>query len=121
MRFASCLILIAACCAAGAAEGDRPFLHRLFSDHVVLQRDLKLPIWGWTEPGKQVTVAIGGVSANATSDADGRWQATIGPFPAGGPHVIAVSGPQQATVNDVLFGDVWICSGQSNMEMGVSL
>jgi sialate O-acetylesterase len=84
-----------------------------------LQRDVPLPVWGWTEAGKTVHVSIGGKTAEATAGADGRWQATIGSIAAGGPYVLEISGPQKVTVNDVLFGDVWICSGQSNMEMGI--
>jgi sialate O-acetylesterase len=102
-----------------AGEAERPFVHHLFSDHMVLQRDLPVPVWGWTEPGKEVTVTIGATVAKATADAHGRWMVKIGPFPAGGPHTVAVTGPQSASFSDVLFGDVWICSGQSNMEMGI--
>jgi sialate O-acetylesterase len=106
--------------AARAAQPPRPFVHPLFSDHAVLQRDVQLPVWGWTELGQTVHVALGGKTAEATADADGRWQATVGPFAAGGPYVLEVSGPRKLTVNDVLIGDVWICSGQSNMEMGIA-
>jgi sialate O-acetylesterase len=105
-----------------ASDAEHPFVHHLFSDHVVLQRDLAVPVWGWTEVGKEVTVTIDG-AANAAgkgvANAQGRWQVAIGPFPAGGPHTMTISGPQTVTVTDVLFGDVWICSGQSNMEMGI--
>ena len=90
--------------AARAAERPRPFVHPLFSDHAVLQRDVPLPVWGWTEAGKTVHVSIGGKTAEATAGADGRWQATIGPLAAGGPYTLEVSGPQKVTVNDVLFG-----------------
>ena len=112
-------LLFSAGAAARAEKQSRPFVHPLFSDHAVLQRDVPLPVWGWTEPGKTVRVSIGGRTAEATAAADGRWQATIGPFAVGGPYVLEIAGPQKATVNDVLFGDLWICSGQSNMEMGI--
>jgi len=102
---------------AGAEEGPgRPFLHPLFTDHVVLQRDVPTPVWGWAEPGQRVKVALAGQSVETTADARGKWMARLGPYPAGGPHVLAVSGPKAVEIKDVLVGDVWLCSGQSNME-----
>jgi sialate O-acetylesterase len=98
----------------------RPFLHPLFSDHVVLQRDVPVPVWGWAEPGQRVKVTLAGQSVQTTADAKGKWLAKLGPYPAGGPHVLAVAGPKDVEVKDVLVGDVWICSGQSNMEWGVA-
>lgn len=98
---------------------DRPFVHGLFSDHMVLQREATCPVWGWTTPGASVTVSVAGATAAATAGADGAWQARLGPLPAGGPHILTVAGPQQAVFSDVLVGDVWLCAGQSNMEMGV--
>ncbi len=105
--------------AAIAAEATaKPFLHPLFSDHAVLQRDRPVPVWGWTTPGRTVTVRFDQKNTTAKSDADGRWQAEIGPFPAGGPHTLTVieTGGQSVTRKDILFGEVWLCSGQSNME-----
>jgi sialate O-acetylesterase len=117
LPFSRCLV---------AGEAERPLLHRLFSDQVVLQRDIPVPVWGWAEAGKEVTVSLDGAASKAVADAQGRWQAKVGPFPAGGPHTLTVSGPpaaggpdQSVMVKEVLFGDVWICSGQSNMEMGI--
>ena len=107
----------AAVVAPGTAE--RPFLHPLFTDHMVMQRGIKAPVWGWTDPGKKVTVAMSGKTAEAVADTSGRWQARIGPFPAGGPFNLTVTGRQSVTISDVLVGDVWICSGQSNMEWPV--
>ena len=101
----------------GAAA--KPFLHPLFTDHMVFQRGIKAPVWGWTQPGKKVTVSMDGKSAAATAGPDGKWMAALGPFSAGGPYTLTVSGPEKARVADVLVGDVWICSGQSNMEMGI--
>ncbi len=104
-----------------ADEGQaRPFLHPLFTDHVVLQRDLPVPVWGWTEPGGRVKVTLAGQSVETTADDQGKWMARLGPYPAGGPHAMAVTGPKQAEVKDILVGDVWLCSGQSNMEWSVN-
>ena len=97
----------------------KPFLHPLFASDMVLQRDAQDPIWGWTEPGKEVTVSMNGKSVTATAGPDGKWMAKIGPFEAGGPYELTIWGPQKLRLTDVLVGDVWICSGQSNMEMGI--
>ncbi|HEY0375852.1 MAG TPA: sialate O-acetylesterase [Pyrinomonadaceae bacterium] len=105
---------------AQESPASRPFLHPLFSDDMVLQRDVKFPVWGWTTPGTSVTVQFRGQKVTATADADGKWLARLGPFGAGGPYTLMISGPQAVTLNNVLVGDVWLCSGQSNMEMGVT-
>lgn len=122
--FLLCVLIAGQLAAAEPAPSDhspidRPFLHGLFSDHMVLQRDAACPVWGWTTPGATVTVAMDGKTGTAVAGADGAWMARIGPFSAGGPYALTVSGPQQARFSDVLVGDVWICSGQSNMEMGI--
>ncbi|RYX82682.1 9-O-acetylesterase [bacterium] len=101
---------------------DKPFLSALFSDNAVLQRDRKIPVWGWTTAGGRVTVKVDGKSTTARADASGRWMARIGPYPAGGPHTLNVTGAnatENITRQNILFGDVWLCSGQSNMEMGI--
>lgn len=101
-------------------NGERPFLHQLFSDDMVLQRRVRFPVWGWTRPGAKVTVSMHGKEATAVADAQGKWMARLGPFEAGGPYTLTVSGPQSRTLNNVLVGDVWLASGQSNMEMGIT-
>jgi sialate O-acetylesterase len=89
----------------------------LFGDSMVLQRDLAIPIWGWAEPGERVTATMAGKSATAAAGVDGRWSLKLEAFPAGGPHELVVGG---RTFKDVLVGDVWVCSGQSNMEWTVN-
>jgi sialate O-acetylesterase len=92
-------------------------LHGLFSDHMVLQRDMKVPVWGTADPGEAVTVTIEGQKATATADDKGKWMATLNPLKAGGPFSMAVQGKTNAVkLTDVLVGEVWISSGQSNME-----
>ncbi|MBA3698514.1 MAG: beta galactosidase jelly roll domain-containing protein [Planctomycetes bacterium] len=114
------LMLVVLSASAWVVAGEeRPYVHQLFNDHMVFPRDLEAPVWGWCEPGKEVTVAMAGKSAKATAGADGRWQVKLGPFAAGGPHELVISGPKEQKIGDVLVGDVWICSGQSNMEWGV--
>ena len=114
------LILLLAGAGSLRAADEKPFLHPLFADHMVLQRDMAVPVWGWTEAGEEVTVSMRGKTAKTVADAQGRWLAKLGRFPAGGPYTLTVSGPQSVTVNDVLVGDVWICSGQSNMTVTVA-
>lgn len=95
-------------------------LARLFSDHVVLQRQQPIPVWGWAKPAENVRVMLAGQTQQTKADATGRWSVRLTPLEAGGPHslsVVAKSG--QAVVNDVLVGEVWLCSGQSNMEWPV--
>ncbi len=103
-----------------AVEG-RPFLHPLFSDHAVLQRRVEVPVWGWTTPGARVIVSLAHQMMLAKADASGRWEARLGPFNAGGPFELRAEGPETAVIKDVMIGDVWLCSGQSNMEWPVAL
>jgi len=92
-------------------------LASLFQNHGVLQRDLPLPIWGRGEPGECVTVRMAGREARTEVDAAGHWMLRLPPLPAGGPHELRVEAASgQAETADLLVGDVWLCSGQSNME-----
>ncbi len=103
-----------------------PFVHTLFTSHMVLQRDVAAPIWGWGAPGESISVVVadekGGNRATATAvaGADGKWMTKIGPFAAGGPLTLTIKGAkEQVVLTDVLVGDVWLCSGQSNMGIPV--
>jgi sialate O-acetylesterase len=91
----------------------------LFSDHAVLQRDTYNPIWGWDEPGQDVTLTLGDVAARAKAGPDGRWQVRLPPLPAGGPFELAASGSARIVARDLWIGEVWYASGQSNMQMTV--
>jgi sialate O-acetylesterase len=103
-----------------AEAAPKPFLDPLFSNDMVLQREVPDPVWGWADPGAQVTVSMNGKSDTATAGADGKWMAKIGPFEAGGPFDLTVSaGSKNEKLTNVLVGDVWVCSGQSNMEFGI--
>lgn len=109
-------------CAQNAPEPDKPFLHPLFSDNAVLQRNRRVPVWGWGTPGSSVSVSMDMAGAvTARCGADGRWQALVGPFASGGPHTMNVVGGagRAETRSNILFGDVWVCSGQSNMQFGL--
>lgn len=94
-------------------------LPRIFGSHMVLQRDLPVPVWGWAAPGEQVTVTLGEQSQRATAGAEGRWSVQLAPLAAGGPHRLVVAGENTIELDDVLIGEVWLCSGQSNMEWGI--
>lgn len=103
--------------APAAAPAKTLALASIFADHMVLQRDMKLPVWGHAKPGAKVTVKFEVDEQQATADADGKWKAVIGPFDAGGPYELTVAaGDDTLTLNDVLVGEVWVASGQSNME-----
>ena len=95
-----------------------PFLHPLFSENAVLQRDRPVPVWGWTKPGTRVVVRLDGQAQTAVAGTEGRWTVTLKPHRAGGPHTLSVADAETgetADRKDLLFGDVWLCSGQSNM------
>ncbi len=88
----------------------------LFRSGAVLQREQPLPIWGWAAPGEKVTVRFQGETATATAEADGRWYVQLSPRPAATtPQTLVVQGRNRLQIDDVLVGDVWLCSGQSNM------
>ncbi len=102
------------------APADAPLLHAMFQDHAVLQRGRPIRIWGRAQPGEEVRIALAGNRARARANGQGRWEARLPSLKAGGPHTLtASSGLRTQTINDVLVGDVWLCSGQSNMELQV--
>ena len=122
-RRAIAAVVIALAAAAGAAEAQSALsVGPLFQDHAVLQRDRPIPVWGTAGPGDEVTVAFAGSRAIARADASGRWTATLPAVGAGGPHGLEVRTTSGATLtlSDILVGDVFLCSGQSNMELGVA-
>lgn len=102
------------------SQAAEPFLSPVFTDNMVLQRDQKDAVWGWAKPGDKVTVTLAGQTADAVADADGKWQVMLSPMKAGGPYTMAISGPEQVSLQNILVGDVWLCSGQSNMEWVVA-
>jgi sialate O-acetylesterase len=92
----------------------------LFSDNMVLQRDVPLAVWGTAAAGEEVAVALAGAKARATADAQGRWMAKLPPQKAGGPFEMTIIGKNTVTIKNVLVGEVWLASGQSNMDMKLS-
>jgi sialate O-acetylesterase len=100
---------------AATAQAEVRLAH-VFGEHMVLQRDRPLRLWGDATPGQTLTVELAGRKASTRVGADGRWRVQFAPLPAGGPHRLRVKGDQTVELNDVLIGDVWLLGGQSNME-----
>lgn len=99
-----------------AAPAENFALHKVYSDHMVLQRDREIRISGTAEPGGEVSIEFAGEKRTATAGADGVWRALFPAMKAGGPHSMTVSGKNAALkLEDILIGEVWVCSGQSNM------
>jgi sialate O-acetylesterase len=112
------LALAAAGCAGLAAAAPEPAA--LFQDHAVLQRDKPVPIWGLAAPGEHVSVQFAGQTVGSTAGPDGRWIAVLAPLAASSTGSdLTVSGKTATTLHDILVGEVWLCSGQSNMEFAV--
>lgn len=104
-----------------AAQDDPPLLNPLFQDHVVLQRNQPIRVWGTAAPGDTVSVMVAGETTTAVADSNEDWSAQLPALSAGGPHQLIArsTGGRVQTLTDVLIGDVFLCSGQSNMELPV--
>jgi len=98
--------------------GDVTLPH-IFGSSMVMQRDMVLPVWGWAEAGEEVTVEFAGQKVQSKADANGNWQVKLAAMKAGGPYEMAINGKNRINLKDILIGEVWVCSGQSNMAMGV--
>ncbi len=90
-------------------------LPQLIADHMVLQRDVADPIWGWAAPGEKIAISFNGHTCKVKASADGSWQVELPIMRAGGPYTLDIRGRNHLVISDILFGDVWFCSGQSNM------
>jgi len=113
------VVLFAAICMASAARANVK-LHRVFSDHMVLQRDMNVNVWGWADPGENVSVQFGGQSLSAVTDDKGKWAVKLAPMKANTtPQNLTVAGKNKIELTDIVVGDVWLCSGQSNMAFGL--
>ena len=91
----------------------------LISDHMILHRKARVRIWGWADSGENVTVEFNGQQVTAVTGSDGTWSVWLKPMKAGGPYDLTVTGKNKSVIKDVLVGEVWVASGQSNMELGV--
>lgn len=90
-------------------------LPRLVRDSMILQRDAKVKIWGWASKGETIKIKFNGGNYKTKADADGKWFVLLSPMKAGGPFSMEISGKNKIILKDILIGDVWVCTGQSNM------
>ncbi len=113
--------LLAAGLAVVSQSSANVTLPHVFGSHMVLQRDQALPVWGWADADEKVSVQVSDQPAvTTTANKDGEWRVTLPKMAAGGPLTMKIAGKNTITLDDVLVGEVWLCSGQSNMEMVVA-
>jgi len=109
IKFLACFLVIA------NASFSQVRLPRLVSDSMILQRDVKINIWGWASTGEKVNIHFNDKNYKTSTDADGKWAIALSPMKAGGPFTMNIDASNHITLSNILIGDVWICSGQSNM------
>ncbi|WP_082526046.1 sialate O-acetylesterase [Brevundimonas sp. Root1279] len=119
MKLRAVLLATTLLAASPAAAQDRLFAD-VFQDHAVLQRGKPIPVWGQAAAGAPVTVTLGETSTETRADGEGRWHVSLTPPATGGPYALSARvADRTETLSDILIGDVWLCSGQSNMEFGL--
>ncbi|MDB6064050.1 MAG: hypothetical protein JWR26_258 [Pedosphaera sp.] len=96
-------------------------LPKVFGSHMVLQQEKPVIVWGWAQPNETVTVQIASASKKVQANERGEWKAVLPAMKASGPYALKVSGSNSLQFDDVMVGEVWLCSGQSNMEMGIGM
>jgi len=116
--------IILSLCVGGSLTGALPViaevtLPQIFTSSMVLQRDVAIPVWGSADAGEKVTVTLGGKTVSAKADSEGDWKVSFPKRGLGSPLTLTVKGGNEIKLENLLMGDVWLCSGQSNMEMGV--
>lgn len=109
-----CLLLVASQAAIAAVK-----LPAIIGDNMVLQQRMENPIWGTADPGEKITVSIGVRKVSTVADDKGNWSVKLKPMKAGGPYEMTVAGGNTITLKNILVGEVWVCSGQSNMQMEI--
>jgi sialate O-acetylesterase len=121
MPRAHAALVFALALASGVPAAADVALNNMFGDHMVLQQGIRNRVWGTAEPGEAVTVTLGGQTHTTTAAADGSWHVLLDPVQEyGGPHTLTVKGKNTVAFDDVLIGEVWVCSGQSNMQWAVN-
>ncbi|MCX7047101.1 MAG: 9-O-acetylesterase, partial [Candidatus Sumerlaeota bacterium] len=115
------IMVWAGCMLAALTASAEVKLPAIFGSHMVLQQDKPLTVWGWAQPGEAVTVQLAQEKKEAKANPKGEWKVALSPLKAGGPHEMTVTGSNTIKLDDILVGEVWVCSGQSNMEMGVKM
>ena len=120
-RFPTPILLLAAAILFSSSTNAEVKLPSIFGDHMVLQQGMPVPVWGWAAAGEKVKVRFGRQFQSTKADAEGKWEITLDALRATRqPQRLFVGGTNTIVVNDVLVGEVWICSGQSNMEWSLS-
>ena len=113
-------IILTACFFISVTLSAQLHTANIFTSHMVLQRDKVVPVWGWANKNEKVTILFNNQTVSAKANAEGKWMINLKPMPAGGPYDMRISSKKDSVVlNDVMIGEVWICSGQSNMEFQV--
>lgn len=113
--FTALAVMIAAANAQAALK-----VPNVFGNHMVVQQKAPIKVWGWTNPGQEVTVSLADKSVSGKANADGRFDVSLPELTAGGPHQLTIKADETVTFEDVLVGEVWICSGQSNMQWSIN-
>ncbi len=115
MKIKHCLsfLLITSTCILVSANITLP---KVFSNNMVIQRNLEIPVWGWGDAGEKISITFKNQKANTSVAKNGEWMINLKPEPSGGPFTLTIKGKNELVLSNVLIGDVWICSGQSNME-----
>ncbi len=110
------LLLLASLIASAMPAVADVRLPRIFTDDMMLQRDLPVRVWGWADPGEEVSVTLAGKSAKARTSDGGQWSLELPAMKTGENLELTVKGKNSVTLKNVILGDIWVCSGQSNME-----
>ena len=123
MNFRSIILVAIAFTLCLRAYGTPPALAAPFGDSMILQRDMNVPVWGTADPESQIQVTFAGQTQSTNTNAQGKWMLKLTPMPASAENRLMTvsSGSDKIEVKDVLVGEVWLCSGQSNMEMGIGM
>lgn len=113
------MYLLSLCCVFSVLASAQVELPLLFSNDMVLQRDKPIPVWGWASANENIEVVFHNQTQKTKADHQGRWKLVLKPESAGGPYTLVVNGKNKIEISNVLVGEVWLCSGQSNMEFTV--
>jgi len=114
-----CIMGISSICIAAGEDPGQLRLPRLFSDNMALQSGISVPVWGWDKPGQTITVTISGQEKSTKADSNGKWMLKLDPLKAGEATEMTVKGSKEVTLKNVIVGEVWLCAGQSNMNMPI--
>jgi sialate O-acetylesterase len=110
------LLVVAFLMVSAAASKAEVTLPRIFGSNMVLQQGIEIPVWGWANPGERVTVTLSKSTASVRTGRDGKWKVQLPRFEYGGPYTMTITGRNRIIFDNVMIGEVWIASGQSNME-----